>query len=313
MKGRWFIGFSTALVFAIGMQRDASAQGTVQACPDAGNCVQVAVTGGAGSVGTPLPVKISFKQAPSTGAAGGPDKTAALALTLGISSGSGVPLRLADCTRNADGLPASVKPDASLSNFKMVVENAYCDGGRSHCLCPDQGSVTPDNFINLVVYGPNPLPAPGPNPIDIPTLPAGPFDMVTIDLMPQAGAGGNIPLHVYTETRDSQRPQFTAFLSIGDKVAVDQTCVPVQGQPPCSAGSTSQVAITDGMVALAGGCVGDCNTDGEVTVDDLIIMVNIAQGSQPVSACPNGDANGDDEITIDDILQAVGKALNGCS
>lgn len=59
-------------------------------------------------------------------------------------------------------------------------------------------------------------------------------------------------------------------------------------------------------------CVGDCKDDGEVTVDDLIIMVNIANGAAPVADCLAGDANGDGMITIDDIIIAVTNALNGC-
>ena len=59
-------------------------------------------------------------------------------------------------------------------------------------------------------------------------------------------------------------------------------------------------------------CVGDCNGDGEVTVNELIQMVNIALGTAQVSACMAGDANGDGEITINEIIAGVNNALNGC-
>lgn len=59
-------------------------------------------------------------------------------------------------------------------------------------------------------------------------------------------------------------------------------------------------------------CVGDCRDDGEVTVDDLIIMVNVANGAAPIADCLAGDANGDGMITVDDIVAAVNNALNGC-
>jgi hypothetical protein len=59
-------------------------------------------------------------------------------------------------------------------------------------------------------------------------------------------------------------------------------------------------------------CVGDCNGSGEVTVNELITMVNIALGNSPVSACAAGDADGDGEITINEIIAAVNNALNGC-
>ncbi|MBI3782418.1 MAG: hypothetical protein HY270_03345 [Deltaproteobacteria bacterium] len=59
-------------------------------------------------------------------------------------------------------------------------------------------------------------------------------------------------------------------------------------------------------------CVGDCGSDGEVTVDELITGVNVALGVTPLSACPVFDANGDGEVTIDELLQAVNSALNAC-
>ena len=59
-------------------------------------------------------------------------------------------------------------------------------------------------------------------------------------------------------------------------------------------------------------CVGDCNGDGEVTVDELLTMVNIALGTADVSTCTAGDANRDGQVTIDEILAAVNAALTGC-
>jgi len=59
-------------------------------------------------------------------------------------------------------------------------------------------------------------------------------------------------------------------------------------------------------------CVGDCNGNGQVTVDEILTMVNIALGNTPVTTCEAGDANHDGEITVDEILTAVNNALNGC-
>ena len=65
-------------------------------------------------------------------------------------------------------------------------------------------------------------------------------------------------------------------------------------------------------------CVGDCNGDGQVTVDDLIRMVNIALDLAPI--CPNeasggclaGDADCDCQITVDDIIRGVQNLLQEC-
>jgi hypothetical protein len=59
-------------------------------------------------------------------------------------------------------------------------------------------------------------------------------------------------------------------------------------------------------------CVGDCNGDRKVTVDEILSMVNIALGNPAISACMAGDANADGEVTVSEILAAVNSALDGC-
>jgi len=60
-------------------------------------------------------------------------------------------------------------------------------------------------------------------------------------------------------------------------------------------------------------CVGDCDGDGEVTVNELIVMVNIALGNTPLTGCVAGDADHSGDITIDEILRAVNNALHSCA
>jgi hypothetical protein len=59
-------------------------------------------------------------------------------------------------------------------------------------------------------------------------------------------------------------------------------------------------------------CVGDCTSHGQVTVEDILTLVNIALGDANVSTCLAGDANDEGRITVDEILTAVNNALNGC-
>jgi len=59
-------------------------------------------------------------------------------------------------------------------------------------------------------------------------------------------------------------------------------------------------------------CAGDCNGDGAVTVNELVLMVNIALESAPASTCPAGDAGGDGAIQITEIVGAVNNALGEC-
>jgi hypothetical protein len=281
----------------------------VQPCPDPNGCARVSIGSlneGAGSIVT---VPFTFTQGPNGTAIG---QVAAIAFTVTMPGGVVPPLTLADCTPSAadSDLPNAVQPGPSLSGYKLVIENAYCSSSRTHCLCPTDSTV-PDNFINVVIYGPNPLPTPGPSPVVIPSLPSG--QLFTIDFQLGSTVGGNIPLHILNQVADSPstRPAYTALLSVGDVNAVDQTCG--AAVPPCGdPNSTSQVVMSDGRVLVTGGCNGNCDYSGQVTVDDVLKMVNVALGNDLVGTCPAGDSNGDGQITIDEILAAVNNALNGC-
>jgi hypothetical protein len=59
-------------------------------------------------------------------------------------------------------------------------------------------------------------------------------------------------------------------------------------------------------------CLGDCNDDGEVTIDEIIRGVNIALGSIELSECPVFDGSGDGEVTVDELIGSVNNALTGC-
>jgi hypothetical protein len=59
-------------------------------------------------------------------------------------------------------------------------------------------------------------------------------------------------------------------------------------------------------------CVGDCNGDGRVTVDDIVAALNVALGNTPLSSCPGGGTDRERHITVVAILAAANNALNGC-
>lgn len=59
-------------------------------------------------------------------------------------------------------------------------------------------------------------------------------------------------------------------------------------------------------------CIGDCNGNGVVTVNEIIIGVNIALGNAPVTACPAFDPNHDDRVGINELIAAVSNLLYGC-
>ena len=69
-------------------------------------------------------------------------------------------------------------------------------------------------------------------------------------------------------------------------------------------------AVTASLIGRA--CSGDCNSDGAITVDEVIVGVNIALGNRPIDDCLSLDPNGDGMVTIDELITAVSNALNGC-
>ncbi len=64
--------------------------------------------------------------------------------------------------------------------------------------------------------------------------------------------------------------------------------------------------------AAASACVGDCDGSGDVTVDEVITLVNIALGTAGVETCLAGDGDGSGGVTVDEIVTAVTAALEGC-
>ena len=59
-------------------------------------------------------------------------------------------------------------------------------------------------------------------------------------------------------------------------------------------------------------CIGDCNDDDQVTVDEVITGVNIALDVTPLTECTTFDVNQSKTVSVDEILAAVSNALNGC-
>lgn len=59
-------------------------------------------------------------------------------------------------------------------------------------------------------------------------------------------------------------------------------------------------------------CVGDCDGDGQVLVNELVTGVNIGLGEATIDACPPFDRNGDDNATVDELVTGVTNALEGC-
>jgi hypothetical protein len=126
---------------------------------------------------------------------------------------------------------------------------------------------------------------------------------------------GNSGYILYNVTRGACGTAASAHAAGARVIVVPGGCPPTPTATPsltplptASATPTANPTAT----ATAVPCRGDCNGDGEVTVDEILTMVNIALGNARLLDCEAADANHDGHITIDEILTAVNNALNGC-
>ncbi|MGH7789403.1 MAG: choice-of-anchor Q domain-containing protein [Candidatus Binatia bacterium] len=90
--------------------------------------------------------------------------------------------------------------------------------------------------------------------------------------------------------------------------------------PPPAATATPTPTLPAGTATVtatptspSGACAGDCNGNGRVAVNELILLVNVALGNALSSACPAGDLNRDSMISINELITAVRNALNNCA
>ena len=59
-------------------------------------------------------------------------------------------------------------------------------------------------------------------------------------------------------------------------------------------------------------CAGDCNADGTVSIDELVLAIDVALGARPVSDCESADADHDGTVSVNELVAAVTNAANGC-
>ncbi|HVN83891.1 MAG TPA: hypothetical protein VMW17_03505 [Candidatus Binatia bacterium] len=63
---------------------------------------------------------------------------------------------------------------------------------------------------------------------------------------------------------------------------------------------------------VAAQCVGDCDSSGRVTVEELVTGVSIALGNLLLDQCPEFDVDGDKHVLVNELVRAVDDALYGC-
>jgi DNA-binding beta-propeller fold protein YncE len=107
-------------------------------------------------------------------------------------------------------------------------------------------------------------------------------------------------------------PFYTGFASViplsGNRVG-PIVIAPVP-QPTPTATPPATARPTTAPTRTPATCAGDCNGDGRVTVDELIHLINIALGSQPLDECANFAECGNLQILCP--FKPIVNALEGC-
>ncbi len=129
-------------------------------------------------------------------------------------------------------------------------------------------------------------------------------------------AFGDLPIGAY-RVREVPQPGWQQTTADPPDVAITRVGQSVGGLDFGNRRLTAEPSTTpspthtpEGTPPASGG-TGDCNGDNEVTVDELILGVNIALGTRPLADCPAFDPSGDGEVTINELIAAVNYALTG--
>jgi hypothetical protein len=105
--------------------------------------------------------------------------------------------------------------------------------------------------------------------------------------------------------------------SVGDRAAATQLMINVAAAvdtptpsptPTVPIGDTPTPTHTSGPIP----CVGDCDDNGVVVVNELVTGVNIALDRAEVSQCPDFDIDGSQTVSVNELVSGVNALLRGC-
>lgn len=122
-----------------------------------------------------------------------------------------------------------------------------------------------------------------------------------------------VPACSFTPTPTASRTATAALTQTSTPVA---TGTPTRTAVAATATSTGVIAtVTSTATATPTSpatCVGDCNADQRVTINEVLTGVNIALGNLSIGECPVFDANHNGSVEVNELIMAVGNALHEC-
>jgi FG-GAP-like repeat/EF hand len=117
---------------------------------------------------------------------------------------------------------------------------------------------------------------------------------------------------VIADLNGDDKPDIAASASTQDRVTVALNGADVPFTPAPTATVTPTAVATPTATRGPVQCVGDCDGDGQVSINELIQGVNIALNTAAVDACPAFDRDGDGQVSVNELIAGVNSALGGC-
>ena len=111
---------------------------------------------------------------------------------------------------------------------------------------------------------------------------------------PTATATGGTPTRTVTRTR-TETP-----------TATETPLPPTPTATELPTGSATETATPVGL------CGGDCNSDHQVTVNEIIVSVGIAIAGYDIEQCRAADLDDSGEVTVDELVLIIDNAMDVC-
>jgi hypothetical protein len=141
--------------------------------------------------------------------------------------------------------------------------------------------------------------------VDLAVLPA------SSSLVYAAMVGSGVARLLVENTGPPVTPTNTAPTDPTPTSTAPESDTPTPSRTPTSPPVTPDTPAATRTAAPA--CRGDCNRDGEVRVNEIVVGINISLGRAEISSCAAMDADGDGQIRVNELIGAVSSLLGGCT